>query len=261
MTGRLRWYAAAAALAVAVAARADESAASGDTAFTLPRGGLEVGVFAPLRWGLTDHVELSVHPLVALVAPHLDAKIAWGRVAGIAIASTHGVLYPTPAMRLLSKEGTGGIVPHDVRYPHLLETGHHLVATRALGDHLLTVRAGGRLAWNLTEFDGPRTWSEVEWHFIWPRAAAWFTGWSLDAGLAAEGPVWRALGYRLALDGFAMPGLRGDRAVEWAALVTARPRPGLRVEAGLQWSWAEFPYGSRLSVPLPLADVVWTFGP
>jgi hypothetical protein len=261
VTARLRRCAAAAALAAAVAARADGGAASGGTAWTLPRGGLEVGVLAPLRWGAMERVELSVHPLLALVAPHLDAKIAWAQVAGVALASTHGVLYPTPAMRLLSKEGTGGIVPHDVRYPQLIATSHHLLATGALGGHLVTLRGGGRLAWNITSFDGPRTWSEVEWHFIWPRAAAWFTGWSLDAGIAAEGPVWRALGYRVELDAFAMPGLRGDRAAEWALLATARPRPGMRVEAGVKWSWAEFPYGSRLSVPFPLADVVWTLGP
>lgn len=230
-----------------------------DTARTLPAGRWEVGVFGPLRWGATDRVTLSTHPLLATVAPQLDATAGWVDAGGFEVASAHGLLYPTPAMRLLSKEGTGGLVPHDVRYPHILATSHHLLVSRAVSGHLVTLRAGGRLAWNLTRFDGPRWWSQVEWHFIWPRAAAWFTGWSLDAGLAAEGPLWRTLGYRLELDGFLMPGLRGDRAAEWAVLGTWRARPGFQLRGGVKWSWCEFPYGDRRSVPFPLLDARWSF--
>lgn len=229
------------------------------TARTVAPGRAELGVFGPLRLGLTGQVELSLHPALALVAPHLDATVAWGEALGLELASRHGLLYPTPLMRLLSREGTGGLVPHDVTYPHLLATSHHLLASRPLGEHLVTLRAGGRLAWNLTRFDGPRFWSEVEWHLVRPRTAAWFTGWSVDAGLAAEGPLWRTLGYRVELDGFLMPGLDGEQAAEWAVLATWRPRATLLVRAGAMWSWCQFPYGERISVPLPLADVAWAF--
>jgi hypothetical protein len=233
---------------------------SAGTAHTLPRGALEVGVFAPLRWGATERVEVSVRPLLFFVAPHLEAKVGWLDRGAFTIASSHGLLYPTPLMRLLSREGAGGIVPNDVRYPHILGTRQHLLATSAVGDHLVTARAGGRLARNLTSFDGPRFWSQVEWHLAWPRMAAWFTGWSVDGGIAAEGPLWRTLGYRVELDGFLMPGLRGDRAAEWAAIGTWRPRRDLLVRGGLLWSWAELPYGTRLSVPFPILDAVWSFG-
>ncbi len=230
-----------------------------DTARTVAPGRVEVGVFAPLRVGVTEQVELSLHPLLALVAPHLDATVAWGEPLGLEVASRHGLLYPTPLMRLLSREGTGGLVPHDVTYPQLLATSHHLLVSRGVGQHLLTLRAGGRLAWNLTAFDGPRFWSEVEWHFVRPRTAAWFAGWSADAGLAAEGPLWGAIGYRADLAYFLMPGLDGQQAAEWSVLATFRPRPGLLVRAGAIWSWCQFPYGERTSVALPLADVIWAF--
>ncbi|MBK6847858.1 MAG: hypothetical protein IPG96_10065 [Proteobacteria bacterium] len=230
-----------------------------DTARTLPVGRLEVGVFGPLRWGVTDRLELALHPLLALVAPQLDATFAWGAIGSVEVASHHGLLYPTPLMRLLSREGTGGIVPHDVTYPHILATSHHLRLSRALGAQLLTLRAGGRLARHLTRFDGPRFWSEVEWHVVRPRTAAWFTGFSVDAGLALEGPLWRGLGYRVELDGYLMPGLRGDKAAEATLLATWQPRATLQLRLGAMLSWCEFPYGSRLSVPLPLVDVSWSF--
>lgn len=230
-----------------------------DTARTLPRGCLEVGIFGPLRWGVTDRLELAFHPLLAFVAPQLDATFAWGEIGAVEVASHHGLLYPTPLMRLLAREGTGGIVPHDVTYPHILATSHHLRLSRALGAQLLTLRAGGRLARHLTRFDGPRFWSEVEWHLVRPRTAAWFSGWSVDAGLALEGPLWRSLGYRVALDGFLMPGLRGDKAAEGTVLATWRPRATLQLRLGAMLSWCEFPYGNRLSIPLPLADLAWSF--
>lgn len=255
----LAWAAAAALLALPASAGAAHADLQAGTARTLAEGRMSVGVFAPLRWGVTDRTELSLHPLLALVAPHLDATFAWGDLAGVEVASRHGVLYPTPLMRLLSREGTGGIVPHDVTFPHVVSTNHHLLLTRPLGAQLLTLRAGGRLAARLSRWDGPRSWSEVEWHLVRPRSAAWYTGWSVDGGLAAEGPLWRGLGYQAALDGWLMPGLRGDRALEWSLLATWRPGPALLVRAGAMWSWCELPYGSRTSVALPLLDVAWAF--
>jgi len=224
-------------------------------------GRLEVGVFAPLRWSPSERTELSLHPLLFFVAPHADLKVGWGERGGVALASVHGLVYPTPLMRLLARGGTGGIVPADVTWPHLLSTSHHLYATVPIGSHLLTGRAGGRLAWNLTAFDGPRFWSEVEWHFVRPRTAAWTAGWSLDAGLSAQGPISGPFRYRADVDLFFMPGMRGsDRAVEWTLLLEWRRSPGFRLQAGAAFSWAVFPYGERLLwPPFPLLDAAWSW--
>jgi len=231
-----------------------------DTARLVPPGAMELGVFAPLRWGVAERLELSVYPLWFFVFPNAALRVGWGRALGLELASDHALGYPTPLMRLLAREGTGGIVPSDVTYPQIISFANHLLVTRELpGGHLLSARLGGTLAKNLTAWDGPKTWSQVEWHYAWPRSAAWFTGWSVDAGLAAQGPIAGPLGYRLTLDGFWFPGLKGDRAVEWSAVATWRPRPGFELHAGATWSWARFPYGTRTSVALPLVDAAWAF--
>jgi hypothetical protein len=232
---------------------------SADTARVLPAGRVEIGVFAPLRVGLRERLEASLHPGWFFVAPHAQLKVAWAERGRLAVASRHGVLYPTPLMRLLSREGTGGIVPADVLYPHVISTAHHLLVSAGARGHVVTVRAGGRLATNLTAFDGPRFWSQVEWHLVWPRTAAWFTGWSADVGIGVEGPVAARVGYRLELDRFFMPGLRGDWAWEWAGVLSWRPSDRVQLRAGAKWSYAAFPYGSRLSVPLPVVDAAWAW--
>lgn len=249
-----------AALLTAGAAGALEGSFSGATARTVPAHRHEVGIFAPLRHGLTDRVELSTHPGWLLVAPNVEAKIAWGVASGFELASSHALLYPTPLMRLLAREGTGGIVPPDVRYPHLVASSHRLLVTRELGGHLLTLRGGLRLAKNLTGWDGPPFWSQIEWHLAWPRMASWFSGWSVEGGLAAQGPIWRSVGYQLEATAFLLPGMEGDRAAEWSALLTVRARPGLLVRGGAKWSWVELPYGTLLSMPFPMLDVIWAFG-
>lgn len=233
---------------------------SAETGRVLPRGRVEIGLFSPLRVGLGDRFEASLHPGWFFVAPNAQLKVAWAERGRVAVASQHGILYPTPLLRLLSREGTGGIVPADVLYPHIVATAHHLLVSAGAAGHLVTLRAGGRLATNLTAFDGPRFWSQIEWHLVWPRTAAWFTGWSADVGLGVEGPITGPFGYRLALDRFFMPGLRGAWAWEWEGLLAWRPSRRFQVRAGAKWSYAAFPYGERMSAPLPMVDVAWAWG-
>jgi hypothetical protein len=205
-----------------------------------------------------DRLEVSLHPVAFFVVPNVDVKVGWGEPGGVALASVHGLSYPTPLMRLLSREGTGGILPADVTFPHVVSTSQHLYASIPIRSHLLTGRLGGRLAWNVTEFDGPRFWSEVEWHFVWPRAAAWYTGWSVDGGLSAQGPVVGRFRYRADVDLFLMPGLDGDRAVEWRLLLEWRRSRRFRLAGGAAFSWAAFPYGERLLwPPFPVLDATW----
>ena len=45
------------------------------TAHTLNEGEFEVGVFAPLQYGLNDQVQVAIHPILLLVlAPHIATR-------------------------------------------------------------------------------------------------------------------------------------------------------------------------------------------
>jgi hypothetical protein len=45
------------------------------TAHTLDQGELEVGIFSPLQYGVSDSVQLALHPILLLVlTPHLSAR-------------------------------------------------------------------------------------------------------------------------------------------------------------------------------------------
>lgn len=46
------------------------------TAHTLDQGELEVGIFSPLQYGVSDRVQVALHPILLLVlSPHLSARV------------------------------------------------------------------------------------------------------------------------------------------------------------------------------------------
>ncbi len=85
-----------------------------ETADVLPKGHVAFGVFNPVRVGL-PHVELEVHPLVALVAPHVDARF-WlhedKRPGALRVSGVVGLGVPTGGWRLSKPFGlSGDLVP------------------------------------------------------------------------------------------------------------------------------------------------------
>ncbi|WNG23231.1 hypothetical protein F0U62_03665 [Cystobacter fuscus] len=70
-----------------------------NTADVGPRGAWSVGVFNPLRLAILDGLELQTHPLVFLVAPNLDARIALVR-SSVRLTLEAGVSLPTFGLRL-----------------------------------------------------------------------------------------------------------------------------------------------------------------
>ena len=47
-----------------------------DTAFTVERGELEIGVFSPLRYGVSERVQFSTHPILILVGA-VNMSLRW----------------------------------------------------------------------------------------------------------------------------------------------------------------------------------------
>ncbi len=99
-----------------------------DSAATLPRGVLTVGVFGPLRWGLRDDVELEIHPLVSLLAPSPTVRVRYVKTPRITLTGEYGASYPSLLLGLTR----GFLFPSGDREPCGPACGnsglpHHLV--------------------------------------------------------------------------------------------------------------------------------------
>ncbi len=71
-----------------------------DTADVGKKGSWSVGVFAPLRFAVTDWLELSGHPLLFFVDPNVTARFGLLRETPVRLTTEVGLAVPTPLMRL-----------------------------------------------------------------------------------------------------------------------------------------------------------------
>ncbi len=224
---------------------------SGQTARTVAPGDWEIGVFAPLRYGLTERVELSTHALANLLMPNLTAKVLWRASEHLVLSSEHTLAYPTPLIETLSRAGTGGLWAEETVTPTIVAFHSHVLATwlpeglpRAPSTedrrHALTARAGVRAAASF----GRANLTTADLWYLYERTAHWVNGATLDATLAAEGPIAGPFDYFADVTLFVLLGGEyEDGSPVWnhSAGLAWRAGSSVRVEAGWWLSAGDFP--------------------
>ena len=222
------------------------------TAHTLSPGQLEVGVFAPLRVGITDRLELQGHPLAFFVAPNARLRAQLFDDGDVALATTLGVTYPSFLLNLLAAEGAGGILPPDRAVPQLVSLFGEVAATRRLSDHYLTAAMGVQVAPRFGEDE----LVTVDVPFAFPRMAAFFTTATAIFRVQAQGPIFGPLGYHADLRVFAFPGVDGAFAVEPALRLRWRLSQRWLLQGGAMYSYGGYPFGVEGRF-LPVVDLLW----
>lgn len=224
------------------------------TAYTMDAGRAEVGVFQPLRYGLTDDVELSTHALLNLLMPNAALVKRWPAVGRGRLATRHAIAYPGGLLLALAREGTGGILPHETRVPHILLLRNQVLFSQPLATwHLLT----GRLGISLAPHVGQSTLDSIDMPVAFARTAALHRGWSVDAGVDVDGVISGPLRYFADVDVFVLPYADARWAVEHAAMLGYAITPGFTLQAGYKLVYGPYRYGARELDLLPLVDAVW----
>ena len=83
------------------------------TAVTLPEGAWGKGLFDPLRHGQTENLEWAIHPVLFALLPNLALKLSLNDLSEWRLATRASFSFPTPLLRFLTREGTGGILSPD----------------------------------------------------------------------------------------------------------------------------------------------------
>jgi hypothetical protein len=235
-------------------AEAQTSTWSTNTAVPIPAGRWEFGILQPLHWGATDEIELSAHLLGAMVLPHLEAKILWRERYPFYIATRHRLRYPSLLLRLLSREGAGGILPATTEVPHAVMIDTEIVATLAMDcTHWATLTAGFTLA--------PRGAGElplVDFPLAYPRLAALDSFATLHTSAGLEGEIFRGVAYSLEATLWWIPGVRRGYALEHSASLGWRSGDRWSILAGYRMSQARYPAGTQRHI-FPFADLLFGF--
>ncbi|NOZ35872.1 MAG: hypothetical protein GXO80_11310, partial [Chlorobi bacterium] len=132
---------------------------SNGSADVLEQGRKEIGVFAPFKIGLKNSSELSVHPLLFFVIPNITYKKQWKVTDNYRFASIHTLTYPTLLLKMLSRNGAGGILPATSTIPQLFKLNNSALISIDKFGQTFTLSAGIDLCLSAGDSDFPY----IEW--------------------------------------------------------------------------------------------------
>lgn len=227
------------------------------TAYTLPAHQTEIGLLTSSRYGLTNHLELSAHPLLFFILPHLSLKANWGDFGGFEVATEHGLVYPTQFFELVAAKGTGGLISPEFRFPQMFSFRNALlVSYRPFRNALLNGHAGFTFS---TKFGSLDPNSTIDLPIFYPRLAVFYHQPEVDMGIDLRGKFIPRLGWYLGVDNYLFGGTIQNYFMEnKGALVYTSSREKLRIELGYKLCYGKYPAGPQWHL-LPAFDMIFGF--
>ena len=120
------------------------------TAYTLGSKDMRVSLFQPSAYALTHCFELQVQPFAFAVAPNLAIKKQWVEKKNFAIATKHGVVYPSILLQKLSDAEVFSELSESDLIPGILHFKNELLFSLSWGKVLCS-------SYTSTEFDRKNT--------------------------------------------------------------------------------------------------------
>ena len=169
--------------------------------------------------------------------------------------------YPTAFLKLVSREGAGGLLPATSSPPQAVQLEFDYLLTTFTSHsaggygHMATVSAG--MALGLSGSFTPRELPLLDFPFAYPRLASVYTPIVPRVAFNFEGPLLGKVHYEASVIYFALPDLPdvGDAfALEPAAQLEYRFSDHVAASLGLRTSVAKYAYGTLFHA-LPYADV------
>jgi len=228
---------------------------SSGTAYTLPVGRMEVGIFQPLRYGLSTSLEFSIHPLVTFLMPNLSVKWSHRSFNGFQVSTNHSLYYPTPLLRTVAREGTGGLISPEFRIPNMVAINTEVLASKFIAkDQVLTGKLGLALAAKSATLDRRTT---IDLPLIFPRMNVFYHGYSLRGGTNLQGRMFRRWHYRADAEIFITPKAEENFAFEQLGLLLWQKSARFQFCFGYKLVYGEYPFGSQWHLLAPLVDLQW----
>jgi hypothetical protein len=229
---------------------------SGSNALTVPSGRWEFGLFGASHYGLTDSIELSLHPVLLVALPHLEMKLTAPQDKRSAVGIRMRASYPTTFLEIVSKEGQFGLLPATSKPPVALQIDEDVIATSEWFDgELASVWIGATVA--VHEAFTPMELPLLDFPFLYQRFAALYGPGVVRIGFSFEGVITGGLHYAAELESYLMPDLpdvSNASAIENGLELEYRFSEHVALSVALRTSYAKYPYGRRTHF-LPYADV------
>ncbi|MEI8005616.1 MAG: hypothetical protein WCI48_05370 [Bacteroidota bacterium] len=231
---------------------------TGGTACNVPKHRTELALFTVSRYGISDKLEISAHPLMFFIMPQVTLKAGWGRYSGFTLATEHSIFYPSLFMNLVARKGTGGLISPQYTIPQMFAVyNRFLVSYSPFKSSLLTAHAGIAFSVKFGPLDPGST---IDLPVIYPRLAVFYNQPEFDAGLDFRGKFIPRFGWVFNLQNFFVCGTLQNYFFEnKGVLAYTSKKETLRIEAGYKLCFGKYPYGMQWHL-LPAIDLVFGIG-
>jgi len=227
---------------------------SSESAHILEKGEREIGLFQPFRWGYSENIELSAHPISMFTMPNISVKI---RHEKYGITSRHRFIYPTPLMRIFQKKGKFGLITPEAdvgEVPHIIAFQNEIFKSFSLDKTLFTFKVGFTFAIVSEKLDERLS---VDLPIIYPGMGAYFNGYKINFG--ADARYYISDKFSVLLDGDAVIIPTEDIFWESKLLGEYQVNNQWGILLGTKFTYGEYPFGEQARL-LPLFDITyrWT---
>lgn len=225
-----------------------------NTADVLDDGQWSVGVFSPLRYGISDTLELSIHPGWAILAPHIGLKKSYGEKSDWEISSYHRLGYPTPMLNFFARPGIGGMLAADSKIPHVVSSENQILFTSHTKQSVLTLSAGVAVAVSVGESD----YRTIDVPYGYRKTALYQHNVALSFAVAQEYMFTDKLGYRYETKGWYIPLAENSWTIEDANSVFIQLSDKAQLMVGANIVVGDYPYGINWHI-LPTFDTIFVW--
>jgi len=240
------------------------------SAYLLPQKRWEMGLFQPFRYGYSESIEYSVHPLWFFVMPNFSLKKSQSDFAGFTSASQYKMVYPTPFLNMIAKKGIPGIIAPDFRMPPMLGLSVSWLMSKNTSGLDLTFKSGLDIGITFEEldFEALDERSTIDLPLVYHRLGIYYNKWGIHTGLDVQKNLTQKFTVFFDLDLILLPGLAevqidpdasklmGEYSLEHKLLLIWNKSENFRVLTGYKFVMGEYPYGSdmRLLPYIPMAE-------
>ncbi len=241
-------------LSISGISRAQSLKWSNNTADVLEQGRKETGIFSPFKMGLKNNMELAVHPIWFFIIPNATVKKQWKTTDSYRFASEHTLTYPTILLKMLSRNGAGGILPATSTIPQLFKLDNTALFSIDKFNQTFTLSAGFDLCLSAGDSDFPY----IEWHFVYPRTYSLNNTFTPHAGIDVTGKIYKKFIYEYKFNTFFLTQVDAGIITENQFKITWQKSDKFAVKAGAVYSYGTFPFGKDGGL-FPTFDVMFGF--
>ena len=225
-----------------------------NTAFLLPAGKWESGIFQSFRLGLNDKIELRSYGLLMPVLPNAGIKFSIRSGKRVNLATETSVSYPTLFLKVVSFKGTGGLISPQFSFPFMVTVSNTIYASKPIGNSsLANVLAG----FSFTLRTGkPDYQSSIDIPFIYQRMAQYYEGVSIKSGISFKGTIVKNLYFEQLVRIILITRNRDNIFIENSGSVMWSGKGSLRIKGGYLFSWGDYPFGNHPQL-WPALDLIF----